>query len=94
LIEGEGVIPTSHDKIRVLAPATINSDTVINELDVLYAAARTDNIAEIVSSLKRLVPDFKPSAQLTGEAPLPLQRLPLGHSSGDPRKVVQLPRRG
>jgi len=94
LIEGEGVIPTSHDKIRVLAPANINSDTVINELDVLYVAARTDNIAEIVSSLKRLVPDFKPSSQLTGEAPLPLQRVPAGLSTGNPRKVVQLPRRG
>ena len=75
LIDGEGVLPTSHEKIRVLAPVQIEMDFVKAELDCMYAAARSNDIDAVVGSLKRLVPEFKPSYSFSGEAPAAFQRV-------------------
>ena len=75
LIDGEGVLPTAHKKIKVLAPVHIGLDPVKIELDVLYDAARTDRIDDLMESLKRLIPEFKPAYSFIGEAPLAFQRV-------------------
>jgi FlaA1/EpsC-like NDP-sugar epimerase len=93
LIDGEGVLPTSHDKIRVLAPMQIRTEFVNTELETLYNAARTDKISELVAALKRMVPEFKPSYHFTGDAPLSFQRVRPDLFKGDSRKIVQLQRR-
>lgn len=75
LIDGEGVLPTAHKKIKVLAPVHIDIHPVKAELDVLYNAARSNGIDDLIESLKRLVPEFKPTYSFTGEAPLTFQRV-------------------
>lgn len=75
LIDGEGVLPTAHKKIKVLAPVHIDLQPVRDELDLLYEAARSNSVHELIESLKRLLPEFKPSYSFIGEAPLTFQRV-------------------
>lgn len=75
LIDGEGVLPTSHSKIKVLAPVHIDLQPVRDELDSLYEAARSDSVGELMESLKRLVSEFKPTYSFVGDAPLTFQRV-------------------
>jgi FlaA1/EpsC-like NDP-sugar epimerase len=75
LIDGEGVLPTAHTKIKVLAPVHVEIGPVRDELDALYEAARTSSIDALIESLKRLVPEFKPTYSFIGEPPLTFQRV-------------------
>ena len=75
LIDGEGVLPTAHSKIRVLAPVHVDLQPVRDELDRLYEASRSNCVDELMASLKRLVPEFKPAYSFNGEAPLTFQRV-------------------
>jgi FlaA1/EpsC-like NDP-sugar epimerase len=75
LIDGEGILPTAHNKIKVLAPVDIELQPVRDELDRLYEAARADSVSELIKCLKRLVPEFKPAYSFKGEAPLTFQRV-------------------
>lgn len=75
LIDGEGVLPTTHNKIHVLAPVHIALQPVIDELDRLYESASSESVHELIESLKRLVPEFKPTYSFNGEAPLSFQRV-------------------
>lgn len=75
LIDGEGILPTAHSKIKVLAPVHIELQPVRDELEKLYEAARSNCVDELMESLKRLVPEFKPSYSFNGEAPLTFQRV-------------------
>jgi FlaA1/EpsC-like NDP-sugar epimerase len=93
LIDGEGILPTAHKKIKVLAPVHIDIIPVREELDILYEAARTNSVHELVVSLKRLVPEFKPAYSFIGEAPLTFQRVRpdlFPHSNPVPAKVLPL----
>jgi FlaA1/EpsC-like NDP-sugar epimerase len=75
LIDGEGILPTAHKKIKVLAPVHIDMQPVRDELTALYEAARSNAVDDLMESLKRLVPEFKPSYSFVGEAPLTFQRV-------------------
>jgi FlaA1/EpsC-like NDP-sugar epimerase len=93
LIDGEGVLPTAHNKIKVLAPVHIDLKPVIDELDRLYEAARSNSVYELIESLKRLVPEFKPAHSFIGEAPLTFQRVRpdlFPPPSSDSAKVIPL----
>jgi FlaA1/EpsC-like NDP-sugar epimerase len=68
LLDGEGVLPTAHNKIRVLAPVHISIQPVKDELKKLYNAARSNTTHELIESLKRLIPEYKPSCAFSGEA--------------------------
>ncbi|RII29451.1 MAG: nucleoside-diphosphate sugar epimerase [Geobacter sp.] len=75
LIEGEGVLPTSHKKIKVLAPVHIELDSLKTELEALYDVARSKDVGGLIASLARMVPEFKPTYSFSGEAPLTFQRV-------------------
>ena len=75
LIDGEGVLPTAHSKIKVLAPVHIELQPIRDELDRLHEASRANCVDELMNSLKRLVPEFKPAYSFNGEAPLTFQRV-------------------
>ena len=75
LIDGEGILETAHKKIKVLAPVQIDLEPVREELDILFEAARTNDVHELMESLKRLVPEFKPTYSYIGEAPQTFQRV-------------------
>jgi FlaA1/EpsC-like NDP-sugar epimerase len=75
LIDGEGILPTAHKKIKVLAPVIIEMDPVRTELDILYESASANRVNDLMEALKRLVPEFKPAYSFNGEAPLTFQRV-------------------
>lgn len=75
LIDGEGILPTAHKKIKVIAPVRIDMQPVMDELEILYEAARSNAVNDLMESLKRMVPEFKPSYSFIGEAPLTFQRV-------------------
>jgi len=75
LIDGEGILPTTHDKIKVLKSVHIAIEPIKNELERLREAAGMNNIHDLIESLKKLVPEFKPSYTFAGEAPLTFQRV-------------------
>lgn len=75
LIEGEGVLPTCHEKIKVLAPVQIEIDSVSAELESMYAAARSNDIDSLMESLKRLIPEFKPAYSFSGDVPVAFKRV-------------------
>jgi FlaA1/EpsC-like NDP-sugar epimerase len=85
LIEGEGILPTIHKKIKVLAPVNIELAPVAENLDSLYEAARSSELDRLIELLKLLVPEFKPAYSFTGEPPSTFQRVrpdlfPLSHT--------------
>jgi hypothetical protein len=48
---------------------------VKEELDKLYEAACSHTIDKLIESLKRLVPEFKPTYSFIGNPPLSFQRV-------------------
>ena len=61
LIHGEGVMPTPHDKIKVLAAMpTEDFDVLAGELKILLDSAAKGDIKGLMESLKRVVPEFNP----------------------------------
>jgi FlaA1/EpsC-like NDP-sugar epimerase len=90
LIDGEGILPTAHKKIKVLAPVHIDMQPVRDELDALYEAARANAVNDLMESLKRLVPEFKPSYSFVGEAPLTFQRVRPDLFPTKPSKIAKV----
>jgi FlaA1/EpsC-like NDP-sugar epimerase len=75
IIEGEGVQPTVHEKIRVVAAAQADFDSFAAELNILFSAARKSDITQIMKVLHRLVPEFTPRYTLNDSVPQAFQRV-------------------
>lgn len=75
LLDGEGIMPTSHDKIKVLAPVQIALEPVVEQLESLYAAARSNDVIALMEGLRLLIPEFRPTYSFQGEAPAAFQRV-------------------
>jgi len=75
LLEGEGIMPTTHHKIKVLTPVEIALDPVIKKLEGLYATARTNDLSALMEKMIQLVPEFRPTYSFHGEAPATFQRV-------------------
>ena len=90
LIDGEGIMPTSHTKIKVLAPVEVELAPVRAELEVLYAAARSGDIASLMASLKRLVTEFRPTYHFAGNAPAAFRRVRPDLFPSENRKIIAL----
>jgi FlaA1/EpsC-like NDP-sugar epimerase len=74
LIDGEGMMPTSHKKIRIAAAVETDLMTVIAELNQLFRLADADDVMGIMHSLRKLVPEFTPSYTFSGPASYSFQR--------------------
>lgn len=92
LIEGEGIKPTSHEKIKIAAAVPSSIDGVKAAFDDLYDLAKVSDIEGIMEFLKELVPEFKPAYTFTGVPPLGMQRLrpDLFGPKGGQAKVLSL----
>lgn len=90
LIDGEGIKPTRHDKIKVLAAMDSDINAVERELGVLFSLARNADIAGIVNQLKTIVPEFSPQYSFNGPAPIAFQRVRPDLFPSLPAKVVKL----
>jgi FlaA1/EpsC-like NDP-sugar epimerase len=74
LIEGEGIMPTSHGKIRVAAAVEADLAVVSTELAQLLRHAEKADIMGIKNSLCMLIMEFTPSSRFSCQALLSQQR--------------------
>ena len=64
MLEGEGIKPTSHPKIRVLDGGPVSFELVQLWLDELSALVEAKNIYGLVETFKSIVPEYKPSDEV------------------------------
>jgi FlaA1/EpsC-like NDP-sugar epimerase len=67
-LEGEGIKPTSHEKIRVLDGGDVSIDSVRKWLDELAAFVDSRNVHGLVMKLKEIVPEYQPSREILEQA--------------------------
>ena len=75
LIEGEGIRPTTHKKIRVMAPVETDLRRVRDDLDELFALAWANDIGGLLKSLQMIVPEFVPRYHFDTAPALSFQRV-------------------
>jgi FlaA1/EpsC-like NDP-sugar epimerase len=64
MLEGEGVKPTSHPKIRVLDGGPVSFGQVQLWLDELSALVEGKNVHGLIQTFRRIVPEYKPSEEI------------------------------
>jgi FlaA1/EpsC-like NDP-sugar epimerase len=62
--DGEGLKPTSHEKIRVLDGGPADAARVSAWLDELAAIVAAKNVHALVAKLKEIVPEYTPSPEI------------------------------
>jgi FlaA1/EpsC-like NDP-sugar epimerase len=75
LIDGEGIKPTRHEKIRVLAAVDIDFAAISRELEELFRNGESSNITGIIQLLQCLVPEFSPNYCFNEEPPVSFRRV-------------------
>jgi len=75
LIAGENVLPTSHEKIKVLAAVTVDRPACEAALEQMCSAARTNDIVGLVEGLRSLVPEYTPTYHFNGDVPDSFRRM-------------------
>lgn len=63
-LHGEGIKPTSHNQIRVLDGGNVDFLAVMRWLDELSTVVSSKNVYGLVRTLKNIVPEYVPSAEL------------------------------
>src|ERR1700733_1942437 len=64
MLDGEGVKPTSHPKIRVLDGGPVSFEQVQHWLDELSALVEAKNVYGLIQTFQRIVPEYKPSDEI------------------------------
>jgi FlaA1/EpsC-like NDP-sugar epimerase len=64
MLDGEGVKPTSHSKIRVLDGGPVSFEQVQLWLDELSALVEAKNVYGLIQTFRRIVPEYKPSEEI------------------------------
>ncbi len=64
MLEGEGIKPTSHPKIRVLDGGPVSIGQVRLWLEELSALVEAKNVYGLVQTFQRIVPEYKPSEDI------------------------------
>ena len=60
ITEGEGILPTSHEKIMVLRGVECNLQLLNGEINEIISLARNQNTKEIIGKLKDILPEYNP----------------------------------
>lgn len=60
ITEGEGIVPTNHDRIMVLKGTVFSRSVLAQQIDQLISEARTFDQARIKTALKTIVPEYSP----------------------------------
>jgi FlaA1/EpsC-like NDP-sugar epimerase len=63
-LDGEGIKPTSHPKIRVLDGGSVDFHRVSHWLEELSALVDSKNVFGLVQKLQEIVPEYTPSEEL------------------------------
>jgi FlaA1/EpsC-like NDP-sugar epimerase len=64
MLDGEGIKPTSHPKIRVLDGGPVSFEQVQLWLDELSALVDGKNVYGLIQTFQRIVPEYKPSEEI------------------------------
>ncbi|QXE91565.1 polysaccharide biosynthesis protein [Geomonas subterranea] len=75
LIDGEGIKPTSHKKIRVMAPVETDLKKVTADLEQLFDHSKAHDLGAVLDSLRSIVPEFVPRYQFDVAPPFAFQRV-------------------
>lgn len=73
LIKGENVMPTSHEKIRVLCSLDINREELLASYTRLMGAAVSNDISELMRNLNTILPEFRHNNTYGVLAPVPFR---------------------
>jgi FlaA1/EpsC-like NDP-sugar epimerase len=60
LMEGEGLRPTSHEKIMVARAIEVDRDRLLGQLEELYHLQRVIDQPGVIAKLREIVPEFVP----------------------------------
>jgi len=90
LIDGEGIKPTRHGKIKVLSAVESDHEAVEKALGILFAMARDADVAGVMKQLRTIVPEFSPQYSFNGPAPVAFQRVRPDLFPPPSSKVVKL----
>jgi FlaA1/EpsC-like NDP-sugar epimerase len=63
-LQGEGIRPTSHPKIRVLDGGPVSFEEVRRWLDDLSRCLEAKNISALIRTLQEIVPEYTPSPEI------------------------------
>lgn len=92
LLAGEGIMPTSHEKIRVARSTSYDEVWVDEQIENLFRAAQNMDQGEIFLLLRKIVPEYQPGLQDTEFCPLftseRLKPLPVPRFIGLKERVV------
>ncbi len=85
-LDGEGIKPTSHEKIRVLDGGEVGFDQMRGWLDSLAALVAAKNMHGLLSKLREIVPEYTPSKETLALAEIDRYGglLAYDHSNMDP----------
>ena len=61
IIEGEGIVPTTHDKIMVLKGTDCNLQLLNGKIDMLNKVAEEQKVEKIKAKLQEIVPEYSPA---------------------------------
>ncbi|MBS1801662.1 MAG: polysaccharide biosynthesis protein [Acidobacteria bacterium] len=64
MLDGEGLKPTSHPKIRVLDGGPVSFDQVQLWLDELSALVEAKSVHGLIQTFQRIVPEYKPGEEI------------------------------
>ena len=67
ITEGEGIVPTSHEKIMVLSGTTCNLAVLNGRIDELALFAHNQDTGNIKLKLKEIISDYTPPEEVTGD---------------------------
>jgi FlaA1/EpsC-like NDP-sugar epimerase len=93
LVDGEGIKPTVHHKIKIAGAVPADYQLVSQTLDELHEHACSSDVAAVIRNLRQLIPEFEPKYSFKGIAPLSFQRVrpdlfPIENNYG--RKVLPI----
>lgn len=75
LVDGENVLPTSHEKICVVRAINLNYEEILSMVQKLLVVANNFDTGAILQQLKLVVPEFTAQYHFKGEPPFPFRRL-------------------
>jgi len=61
IIEGEDIVPTTHDKIMALKGTECNLQLLNGKIDILTKIAEEQKVEKIKAKLQEIVPEYKPT---------------------------------
>jgi FlaA1/EpsC-like NDP-sugar epimerase len=61
ITEGEGILPTSHEKIMVLKGVDCNLQILNGKIDELVILSRTQDRNKIIAKFQEIVPEYRPT---------------------------------